>query len=90
MLEFLLENNFVKPLFYLRKDKIDTTTEISTVMSVFTHTFLSYSNVSNYAHKKSQDVPGSVGMSLYIATRYAYRIPYGNSSWRTLNFRPLV
>ena len=39
MLEFLLENNFVKPLFYLRKDKIDTTTEISTVMSVFTHTF---------------------------------------------------
>ena len=22
MLEFLLENNFVKPLFYLRKDKI--------------------------------------------------------------------
>lgn len=39
MLEFLLENNFVKPLFYLRKDKINTTTEISTVMSVFTHTF---------------------------------------------------
>ena len=39
MLEFLLENNFVKPLFYLRKDKIDTTTEISTVISVFTHTF---------------------------------------------------
>ena len=39
MLEFLLENNFVKPLFYLRKDKIYTTTEISTVISVFTHTF---------------------------------------------------
>jgi hypothetical protein len=39
MLEFLLENNFVKPLFYLRKDKIDTTTEISTVISVFTYTF---------------------------------------------------
>ena len=39
MLEFLLEINFVKPLSYFRKDKIDTTTEISTVMSVFTHTF---------------------------------------------------
>ena len=39
MLEFLLENNFVKPLFYLRKDKIYTTTEISAVISVFTHTF---------------------------------------------------
>ena len=39
MLEFLLEIYFVKPLFYFRKDKIDTTTEISTVMSVFTHTF---------------------------------------------------
>jgi len=48
--------------------------------------FLSYSTVSNYVHKKSQELPGSVGMSLYIATRYAYRIPYGNSSWRTLNF----
>lgn len=39
MLEFLLEINFVKPLFYFRKDKIDTTTEISTVMLVFAHTF---------------------------------------------------
>jgi hypothetical protein len=84
MLEFLLEIYFVKPLFYFRKDKIDTTTEISTVMPVFTHTFCPIA--PNYAHKKSQEFPGSVGMSLYIATRYAYRIPYGNSSWRTLNF----
>lgn len=39
MLEFLLEIYFVKSLSYFRKDKIDTTTEISTVISVFTHTF---------------------------------------------------
>ena len=39
MLEFLLENNFVKPISHFRKDKIDTTIEISTVMSVLTHTF---------------------------------------------------
>ena len=39
MLEFLLEIYFVKPISYFRKDKIDITTEISTVMSVFTHTF---------------------------------------------------
>ena len=89
MLEFLLEIYFVKPISYFKKDKIGITTEISTVMSVFTHTFCPiapYSTVTNYAHKKSQELPGSVGMSLYIATRYAYRIPYGNSSWRTLNF----
>lgn len=39
MLEFLLEIYFVKSLYSFRKDKIGTTTEISTVMSVFTHTF---------------------------------------------------
>lgn len=39
MLEFLLEIYFVIPLSYFRKDKIDITTEISTVMSVFTHIF---------------------------------------------------
>ena len=39
MLEFLLEINFVKPLSSIKKDKIDIATEISTVMSVFTHTF---------------------------------------------------
>ena len=39
MLEFLLEINFVKYLSYFRKDKIYITIEISTVMSVFTHTF---------------------------------------------------
>ena len=39
MLEFLLEIYFVNPISYFRKDKIDTTTEISTVMPVFTHTF---------------------------------------------------
>ena len=39
MLEFLHEINFVKSLSYFRKDKIDITTEISTVLSVFTHTF---------------------------------------------------
>lgn len=39
MLEFLFEIYFVKPLSYFRKDKINITTEISTVMSVFTHTF---------------------------------------------------
>ena len=39
MLEFLLEIYFVKSISYFRKDKIDTTTEISAVMSVFTHTF---------------------------------------------------
>ncbi len=39
MLEFLLEIYFVKSLYSFRKDKIGTTTEISTVMSVFIHTF---------------------------------------------------
>ena len=39
MLEFLLEIYFVKSLYSFRKDKIGTTTEISTVMSAFTHTF---------------------------------------------------
>lgn len=39
MLEFLLEIYFVKPISYFRKDKIDIKTEISTVISVFTHTF---------------------------------------------------
>ena len=34
MLEFLLEINFVKPLSYFEKDKIDTTIEISTIISV--------------------------------------------------------
>lgn len=39
MLEFLLKIYFVKPISHFRKDKIDTTTEISTVISVITHTF---------------------------------------------------
>ena len=39
MLEFLLKIYFVKPISHFRKDKIDTTPEISTVMPVFTHTF---------------------------------------------------
>lgn len=39
MLEFLLEINFVKPLYSFRKDKINITTEISIVISVFAHTF---------------------------------------------------
>ena len=39
MLEFLLEIKFVKSLSYFRKDKIDITTEISTVIPVFTYTF---------------------------------------------------
>ena len=58
MLEFLLEIYFVKPLSYFRKDKIDTTIEISTIISFFTHTFCPIAhNLQKLKYGESSQTP---------------------------------
>ena len=84
MLEFLLEIYFVKPISYFRKDKIDIKTEISTVMSVFTHTFcpiahnlqkLKYGESSQILRKGLQSGSDRHVMNLFYQEKNQKSIP---------------